>query len=160
MKKLLVKCQLGTLLLSLFITFNAYATALSKSQLELEQAVKTHQGKVIYLDFWASWCGPCRKSFPWMNELTQKHDVDKFVVLSVNLDANKALADKFLLETPAKFSVIYDPKGKIARHFKIKGMPSSIVFDKQGKIRYTHTGFHTKKIVEYEKQIAQLMSEE
>ena len=86
-------------------------------KLLLEQALLEHQGKVVYIDFWASWCVPCRKSFPWMNAIQEKYKQQGFTVVSINLDANKALAEKFLLEMPASFPVIYDPKGKIAKHF-------------------------------------------
>ena len=144
-------------LLLVFTTFIASGQELSSSQQALDQEIKKHQGKVIYLDFWASWCKPCRKSFPWMNKLQNQFSKQDFTIISVNLDAQRKLADKFLQENPADFAVIYDPKGKIASHFQIKGMPSSVLFDRQGNIKYAHAGFFTKKIPAYEKEIRQLI---
>ncbi|WP_440876360.1 TlpA family protein disulfide reductase [Thalassotalea sp. PLHSN55] len=117
-----------------------------------------HQGKVIYLDFWASWCVPCRRSFPWMNKMQQRYGKDGLKILSVNLDAQADLAAKFLTENPAKFDIIYDPKGKIARYFKLKGMPSSFVFNRKGEIVSAHVGFTDKKKTTYEQEIVQLLA--
>ncbi|MBL4764576.1 MAG: TlpA family protein disulfide reductase [Colwellia sp.] len=138
-------------------TSNSYAAEKISSQAALEQALDKHKGEVVYLDFWASWCGPCRKSFPWMNKIAAQYKQQGFSVISVNLDANKALATKFLNETPASFTVIYDPKGKIAKHFKIQGMPSSMLIGRDGKIKSRHTGFFTKKIPLYQQEIEQLL---
>lgn len=135
----------------------ASTTVEHNSQATLEEALKDQLGNVVYLDFWASWCGPCRKSFPWMNILKDKYSGQGFTVISINLDADKRLAEKFLQETPANFRVIYDPKGKIARHFKIQGMPSSMLIGRDGKIKQSHTGFFTKKIPEYQQQIEQML---
>lgn len=139
-------------------TNNTYAAEVISSQVALEQALEKHKGEVVYLDFWASWCGPCRKSFPWMNKIEAEYKSQGFSVISVNLDANKDLAAKFLNETPASFTVIYDPKGKIAKHFKIQGMPSSILIGRDGKIKSSHTGFFTKKIPLYQQGIKQLLA--
>ena len=146
-------------LFSIMLSFpsNAYADETINSQVALEQALAKHKGEVIYLDFWASWCGPCRKSFPWMNKIEAKYKQQGFSVISINLDANKDLAAKFLKETPASFTVIYDPKGKIAKHFKIQGMPSSMLIGRDGKIKSRHTGFFTKKISQYQQEIEQLL---
>jgi thiol-disulfide isomerase/thioredoxin len=127
------------------------------SQTQLEQSLLKNHGKVVYIDFWASWCVPCRKSFPWMNAIQEKYKQQGFTVISINLDANKTFAEKFLLEMPASFPVIYDPKGKIAKHFKVQGMPSSMLVGRDGKIKLRHTGFFTNKIQQYEKEIEQLL---
>jgi len=112
-----------------------------------------YKGKVVYLDFWASWCIPCRKSFPWMNQLRQKYSNDDLVIIAVNLDKKKSLATKFLTENPVTFDILYDPKGLLAKRFQIKGMPSSVIFDRNGKPIEAHTGFFVKKISEYEQVI-------
>lgn len=138
-------------------SFSTNSQEVVSSQTALEQALKEHEGDVVYLDFWASWCGPCRKSFPWLNKIHAQYKQQGFSVISVNLDADKTLAEKFLLEIPANFPVIYDPKGKIAKHFKIQGMPSSMLIGRDGKIKSRHTGFFTKKIPQYQQEIAQLL---
>ncbi len=155
------KYLLLAIIVGLFISQTSLANTTSvNSQQALEHALEENQGKVVYLDFWASWCGPCVKSFPWMNAIHKKYEQQGFVVISVNLDANKALAAKFLVKTPALFSVIYDPKGKIAKHFAIQGMPSSMLIGRDGTIKSRHTGFFTKKIPEYEEEIEKLLNKE
>lgn len=147
------------LLTSLFFSISTPAAEAVTSRQALEQALAKHKGDVVYLDFWASWCVPCRKSFPWMNTVQAKYQAQGFSVISVNLDADYALAQKFLQENSASFTVIYDPKGKLAKYFKIKGMPSSMLIGRDGKIKQRHTGFFTKKIPQYQQEIEQLLSE-
>ena len=93
-----------------------------------------------------------------MNDIEAEYKQQGFSVISINLDANKALATKFLNEMPASFTVIYDPKGKIAKHFKIQGMPSSLLIGRDGKIKSRHTGFFTNKVSLYQKEIEELLA--
>jgi thiol-disulfide isomerase/thioredoxin len=102
------------------------------------------RGKVVYLDFWASWCGPCRQSFPWMNELQRKLGGDDFVVLAVNLDQERADADRFLSAVPADFRIAYDPDGVLPERYQVRGMPTSVLLDRDGKVVFTHEGFRLK----------------
>ncbi len=99
------------------------------------------KGKVVYLDFWASWCGPCRQSFPWMNEMQAKYGPKGFVVVGVNLDSRREDADKFLAQTPAKFTLAFDPKGDSPKTYAIKGMPTSVLIGADGKVIQQHSGF-------------------
>ncbi len=124
-----------------------------------QQRLSDLTGKVVYVDFWASWCGPCRKSFPWMNKINKQYNNDDFVVISVNLDQDIKAAKKFLVKYPAKFSVTYNPDGDIAEDYKVRGMPSSYLIDRNGNIAATHVGFFNKKIAGYEQQIEQLISQ-
>ncbi len=124
---------------------------------DFEKLIASHKGKVIYLDFWASWCGPCRKSFPWLNNMQLKHKQQGFIVISVNVDNEKALAEEFLSEVPANFIVFYDPKGEVAEKFKLRGMPSSYLINRAGKITSAHVGFSTSKKNSYEKEIVKLL---
>jgi thiol-disulfide isomerase/thioredoxin len=125
---------------------------------EFEQTMEQHKGKVVYVDFWASWCVPCRKSFPWMNAMQVKYQDQGLVVLSINLDAQATLAEKFLTETPANFDIIYDAKGKLAKKFQLKGMPSSYLFNRQGKLISAHSGFNGKKQLIYQQEIEQALT--
>jgi thiol-disulfide isomerase/thioredoxin len=118
-----------------------------------------HAGKVNYLDFWASWCVPCRKSFPWMSEMQTKYQNQDFTVISINVDADKTLADTFLINNPINFPVVFDPNGELAKEFKLKGMPSSFIIDKSRNIVKAHTGFFTDKMPEYEKELSSLIFE-
>ncbi len=155
---------LKSLSLSLLLTFccsvsnTSLANVQVNSRHQLEEALEAFQGKVIYLDFWAPWCVPCRKSFPWMNTIQTKYAAQGFTVVSINLDANYDLAQQFLKDNPAAFSVIYDPTGKIAKHYTIQGMPSSMLIGRDGAIKYTHTGFFTKKINQYQTEIELLLT--
>ena len=137
---------------------NANKAVQLNGQLGLTQILQQHKGDVIYLDFWASWCGPCRKSFPWMNEMQNKYQHQGFTVISINLDAEYDLAQIFLKEHPALFSVVYDPKGLTAKAYKVKGMPTSYLIGRDGQIKKAHTGFLTKKTSIYEDQIKQLLT--
>jgi cytochrome c biogenesis protein CcmG, thiol:disulfide interchange protein DsbE len=100
-----------------------------------------YKGKVVYLDFWASWCGPCRQSFPWMNEMQAKYGPRGLVVLGVNLDTRRDEADKFLAQTPARFTLAFDPKGESPKAYAIKGMPSSVLIGPDGRVIDQHAGF-------------------
>jgi thiol-disulfide isomerase/thioredoxin len=112
------------------------------------------KGKVVYVDFWASWCGPCKQSFPFMNELQAKYGAQGFEVLAVNLDAQRNDADKFLAEVPARFTVAFDAKGDSAKRFEIKGMPSSYLIGRDGKVAAAHRGFKEQDRKELESHIA------
>ena len=116
-----------------------------------------YKNKVVYLDFWASWCGPCRKSFPWLNEIQSKYEKEGLVVIGINLDTELDQAKQFLKDVPANFRVFSDPDGKLAEQYKLVGMPSSFVIDGKGKVRHRHVGFKQSNIDEYEKSIESLL---
>lgn len=126
----------------------------------LTQQLQAQKGNVVYVDFWSSWCVPCRKSFPWMNELQDKYQKQGLTILSINLDHDRNLANKFLEQNPAAFPIIYDPKGRIARKYKLKGMPSSFIIDRAGNVVSAHVGFNKQKSLAYEQEIIQLLSRE
>lgn len=103
--------------------------------------LSAYKGKVVYLDFWASWCNPCRQSFPWMNEIQQRYGADGLVVLAVNVDHDRAAADDFLQSFAPGFKVLFDPHGTIARQYSLKDMPTSVLIGRDGRIHYVHNGF-------------------
>lgn len=111
------------------------------------------QGKVIYLDFWASWCGPCRESFPWMNAMQAKYKQKGLQVIAVNLDANDADAHKFLSQHAAQFTVLFDPKGGTPGQYGVMGMPTSFIISKEGKVLVQHMGFNKADRAELEQKI-------
>ena len=116
-----------------------------------------YKGKVVYVDFWASWCGPCRESFPWMKKMQQQYGKDGLVIIAVNVDQDKKLADKFLSEFKPEFNVLFDKDGKLAEDFKVSSMPSSYVLDREGKPRFKHKGFHLDKQSQYETELNSLL---
>jgi cytochrome c biogenesis protein CcmG/thiol:disulfide interchange protein DsbE len=119
----------------------------------------TYRGKIVYIDFWASWCAPCRESFPWLDDLVRQYGSKNFVVIGVNVDQDRERAERFLNQNPATFPIVYDPHGDIATAFKVTGMPSAILIDRTGRIRFQHTGFSAKKKSEYEDQLQTLLNE-
>jgi cytochrome c biogenesis protein CcmG/thiol:disulfide interchange protein DsbE len=117
------------------------------------------QGKVVYLDFWASWCTPCRKSFPWMNAMQSKYKDKGFVVVAVNLDKSKNKAQEFLNEFDRSFVVAFDPEGKTAERYKVMGMPSSYLIDRNGQIHLSHIGFRESDTDKLENKIRALLTQ-
>jgi cytochrome c biogenesis protein CcmG/thiol:disulfide interchange protein DsbE len=99
------------------------------------------KGQVVYLDFWASWCAPCRESFPWMNRLQGELGPDGLVVIAVNVDRQRADADRFLREHPAQFRIVYDADGLLPEKFGVRGMPTSFLIDRNGRVQSRHEGF-------------------
>jgi len=117
------------------------------------------QGKVVLVDFWASWCGPCLQSFPWMNGLHARHADDGLVIVAVNLDQDRALAEAFLKKVPAQFRVEYDAKGQVAKSFGVEAMPTSFLIGRDGTVRARHAGFRDKQREGREQEIVQLLKE-
>lgn len=119
--------------------------------------LKQFEGKVVYLDFWASWCKPCQKSFPWMNSLLKKYPEDQFTVVTINLDENSEDMMDFLQRVTAQFDIYADPSGQFAEKFELEGMPTSYLIGKNGKAVKRHIGFYESKVSEYEKEIEALL---
>jgi cytochrome c biogenesis protein CcmG, thiol:disulfide interchange protein DsbE len=113
-------------------------------------ALDSLRGRVVYVDFWASWCGPCRASFPWMATMQQRYSDRGFTVVAVNLDKDRKAADAFLARYPAGFPVAFDPAGTVAEAYGVPGMPTSYLIGRDGTIRCTHVGFVPRKAGELE----------
>jgi thiol-disulfide isomerase/thioredoxin len=116
------------------------------------------KGKVVYLDFWASWCLPCKKSFPWMNEMKQNYAEQGFEIIAINLDKERKLADEFLAEVDVNFTIAYDESGQSASLYKLKGMPSSYLIVRDGKVYASHIGFRDKDKLQLEQTIKNLLN--
>ena len=116
------------------------------------------EGQVVWVDFWASWCVPCRRSFPWLNSMHRKYGSNGLQIIAVNLDKDRALADKFLAEVPAEFALRFDPAGELAKHYGVQAMPSSYLIDADGHVLATHAGFRTGEAAEYERAIQDALS--
>lgn len=126
---------------------------------QLSGSLAELKGKVVYVDFWASWCKPCRKSFPWMNEMQAKYP-ENLQIIAINLDADPELAAAFLDKVPATMPIVYDPQGDIALAYQLLGMPSSYLIDKKGNLRFAHKGFFTEKKALYEHEMTTLINEQ
>jgi len=112
------------------------------------------RGKLVYLDFWASWCGPCKRSFPWMNEMQKRYGAQGLQVVAVNLDAKHGDALDFLASTPATFTIGFDPAAGVARSYGVKGMPSSLLIGADGRVIALHEGFNDNDRAELEGRIS------
>ncbi|MES2264005.1 MAG: TlpA disulfide reductase family protein [Pseudomonadota bacterium] len=112
-----------------------------------------YHGKLVYVDFWASWCGPCRQSFPWMNEMQAKYGAQGLQVIGINVDEKTDDARTFLSSIPAHFVLAFDPAGSAPRSYGIKGMPSSVLIGRDGRIVFEHTGFRLDERAELENRI-------
>jgi cytochrome c biogenesis protein CcmG/thiol:disulfide interchange protein DsbE len=121
--------------------------------------LSAYRGKVVYVDFWASWCAPCKQSFPWMQAMKDTYDRQGLTVIAINLDLDRADADKFLDRFRPTFEVRFDPKGKLATFYKVQAMPSSVLIDRHGVTRFTHAGFRPIDGAAYEAQMRELLAE-
>jgi cytochrome c biogenesis protein CcmG/thiol:disulfide interchange protein DsbE len=118
------------------------------------------RGRVVYLDFWASWCEPCRHSFPWMQRMQQGYEGRGLTIIAVNLDRERADAEVFLRKFKPDFSIRFDPEGKLAERFQVRGMPTSILIDRHGVARFTRVGFRPADESEYVRRIEDLLTEQ
>ncbi len=138
----------------------AYASPAPDFKLEGQQQaiqLSDYRGQIVYLDFWASWCQPCRKSFGWMNKMQALYGEEGFTVIAINLDEERHKADKFLQKIPATFDIAFDPRGNTAESYQVKAMPSSYLIDKNGNVVYANMGFRGNDEVKLETKIRQMI---
>jgi len=126
-----------------------------KKQLSLND----FKGEVVMVNFWASWCGPCREEMPLIEDLHKKYSKLGFTVLGVNVDANPKDAAKMLKEIPVSFPIGFDTKNKVSELYKVDSMPSTVMVDRKGNMRFLHRGYKPGYEADYEKQIRALIRE-
>ena len=118
------------------------------------------KGQVILLDFWASWCGPCKISFPAMEDLTKKYADQGLTIVAVSVDEKQENMQRFLKSVKVSFSVVRDAQHKLVAAADIKAMPTSFLIDRAGKIRFIHVGFDRDETPrQYAKEIEDLLRE-
>ena len=154
--------KLSAVFAAALLLFSASCLAQKAPVFNLPGDGKSHdlsrlKGKVVYIDFWASWCVPCRKSFPWMNEIRSRYGKDKLQIIAINLDADRSEAAKFLKKIPATFDIAYDPDGEVAARYGLQVMPSSYLVDKNGNLILAHKGFREGEATEIETKIQKLL---
>ena len=118
-----------------------------------------YRGAVVYVDFWASWCGPCKLAFPFMQQLSARYPASDLAVVTINLDRQRAAAEAFIRQVRSTLPVIYDAAGDLAQTWKVADMPTSLLFDRKGAMRFRHPGFFPGRAREYEGHVAQLVRE-
>jgi thiol-disulfide isomerase/thioredoxin len=109
-------------------------------------ALSAYRGKVVYLDFWASWCGPCQTAMPLIEQLRTEFPSDQFQVIAVNLDEKPEKAKAFLETHKVGYPSVSDPQGNLPKSFGLKTMPTSYLIDRAGVVRYVHPGFRASDI--------------
>jgi len=121
--------------------------------------LSSYKGKVILIDFWASWCGPCRKEFPFLIELKEKYGKDGFEIIAINIDTKEKNMNRFILKqkNDVNFPIIWDPKSELAKIYKPETMPTTFILDKNGIIKAKHNGFKNSSKDEYESLINELL---
>ena len=120
-------------------------------------ALEGLRGRIVYVDFWASWCGPCRRSFPWMNALQQRFASRGLAIVAINVDKKRADADRFLQQFPATFTVVFDPTGGTPAAYAVPGMPTSYLIDARGTIVEIEQGFLDDRRAALEARIESLL---
>jgi len=118
-----------------------------------------YRGKVVYVDFWASWCLPCRISLPLLNELYNELRAEGFEVVAINVDENREDLLHFLQQCPVDFTIAVDPEGKCPEAYEVVAMPSSYLIDRKGIIRHVHRGFRKEDIEAIRQLVRALLAE-
>ncbi|ESS71749.1 redoxin superfamily [Methyloglobulus morosus KoM1] len=162
------KQRIFTLLFTVFINSSAFAVDIGQpmpscvvspigenKNFDLSQ----YKGKVLYVDFWASWCSPCVKSFPFLNEMHEQFNGQGLQIIGVNLDENVDDANAFLAKIPANFTVVADVSKQCAKDFDVKAMPSSYIIDRKGGVHHVRLGFRPGEANEVRELVEKLLSE-
>lgn len=122
-------------------------------------SVQALRGKVVYVDFWASWCIPCRISFPVLDRLHRQHSGSGFEIVGVNKDATKEDAERFLKRVPVGFTLVTDASDGAAKAFDVKTMPVGYLIDRKGIVRHVHPGFTRSTGEALEQEVETLLKE-
>jgi peroxiredoxin len=120
-------------------------------------SLRDYRGKVVYLDFWASWCAPCATALPVLDGFRSEFGADGFQVLAVNVDSDPDKARQFLARRPVGYPSVTDPKGRLPNQFGIETMPTSFLIDRDGVIRLVHRGFKKADVDELRAEIRKLV---
>ncbi len=122
-------------------------------------SLKQYRGKVVYVDFWASWCGPCRQSLPALNSIRKEFRYSGFEVIAINLDEERDEAMEFLKEFPVAYPTARDTSGKVPEAYGLVGMPTAYLVDKKGNIQMVHEGFKKTDGAQLKAKIKKLLSQ-
>jgi len=119
-----------------------------------------YKGQVVLVNFWATWCVPCRQEMPHLEAIYEKYNSLGFTMLGVNVEDNPAGAKKWLEENgPVKFPVLFDPKNQVSKLYKVETMPTTVIVARDGTMRFIHHGYHAGLEGDYQTQVRQLLRE-
>ena len=148
-------------LLFLAVSFLCLGTSTPLTAAEIIPAgdflLNDYYGKVVVIDFWASWCEPCAKALPWLAEMQQRYGKEGLQVITVNLDQVPKDAEKLASLLPEGVVQVSDPKGNLAAEFKLEGLPSTFLLTREGDPAGSHVGFLPKEIPEREAEILEIL---
>jgi peroxiredoxin len=116
-------------------------------------------GNVVLINFWASWCGPCREEMPLLNDLHKKYEPLGFAVFGVNVEEDVNGAMEFLQNFPVDFPVLLDGSNQVSKQYQVIAMPTTVVVDRDGKVRYLHKGYKTGDEEKYRQIVKKLVRE-
>ena len=119
-----------------------------------------YKGQVVMINFWASWCGPCRQEMPVLEQLHKKYKPMGFTMLGVNVEPDSALAAQFLKATPVTFPILLDTKSEVSKLYSVPGMPTTVIVDRKGTLRWKHVSYKAGDENEYLNQIRTLVREQ
>jgi peroxiredoxin len=122
-------------------------------------ALAQYHGQVVMINFWASWCGPCRQEMPLLESIYKKYNKLGFTLLGVNVEPDSKAADDWLRDTPVSFPILYDKDSKVSKLYDVAGMPSTVIIDRSGKLRKIHRGYKPGDENEYLDSIRALVRE-
>ena len=124
-----------------------------------EVSLTQFHGQVVMLNFWASWCGPCRQEMPLLEGIYKKYGKMGFVLLGVNVEPDSQAAQDWLKQTPVSFPILFDKDSKVSKLYEVAGMPSTVIIDRSGKVRMLHRGYKPGDENEYQDSIRTLIRE-
>ena len=116
-------------------------------------------GNVVLINFWASWCGPCREEMPLLNDLHKKYEPLGFTVLGVNVEEDARNARGFLKNFPVDFPVLLDNKNQVSKKYNVIAMPTTVVVGRDGNMRFLHKGYKPGDEEKYRKMVKKLVRE-
>ena len=117
------------------------------------------KGQVVMINFWASWCGPCRQEFPALDQIYAKYKPMGFQMIAINVESEKADAEKFLGKTPVSFPILFDPDNKVSGSYGVSAMPTTFLVDRQGRLRWQHRAYKPGDEAKYIEQIRAMLRE-
>ena len=118
-----------------------------------------HRGEVVLLNFWASWCGPCRKEMPYLEQIQEKYSDYGFTVMGVNVEEDSSKAKKMLKDIPVSFPILYDTTNSVSKAYKVSAMPTTVIIDRDGNMRYLHKGYKSGDEATYKQWVKKLIRE-
>ncbi|MDE2304447.1 MAG: TlpA family protein disulfide reductase [Gammaproteobacteria bacterium] len=162
--------KLKSLVLAALVAASGAATAGSSAQGPAPQftlstpsgqkdSLGQYKGQVVMLNFWATWCGPCQQEMPLLDQMYKQYAPAGFTLLGINVDTDEAAVTKLLARKPVSFTVLLDPKNRVASEYHVEEMPSTVIIDRQGNVRYVHRGYKPGDENQYQDRIRQLIQE-